>query len=106
VPGAAGADFLVGRIRGRARDVAHGGDPHARHLPEFPLRAPEAAEREHRLRAAFGIGAFQRMAGNEMLGGGGNGIGAAGEGFAGGGHCGFLAREKHSQSPLYWLRHI
>ncbi|OQC33854.1 MAG: hypothetical protein BWX64_02868 [Acidobacteria bacterium ADurb.Bin051] len=50
VPGAAGADLLVGGVRREAGGVARGGCMDPRLLPEAPLRPPEAAEAEERPR--------------------------------------------------------
>src|SRR5919197_263870 len=48
VAGAAAADVLVGGVRRVAAGVADGGGDDAGRLPEEPLGAPEAAEREDR----------------------------------------------------------
>ena len=66
MPGATAADLLVGRVRGGAAGVADGGDPDPGRLPEHPLGAPEAAEREYRLLQPRGIGSDQRMAVDEV----------------------------------------
>src|SRR5579859_753731 len=62
VTGAAGADFLVGRVGGEATLVADGGGDDARGLPELSLRAPEAAHRELCDLCAFRVGRSERPA--------------------------------------------
>src|SRR5262249_7287373 len=60
------AHFFVGRVRCRAAGIADRGHPDTRHLPEHPLRAPEAAEPEDRLLQNVRIRPDKRMIVDEM----------------------------------------
>src|SRR5262249_45067372 len=94
VAGAARADFLIGRIWRHAAGIADGGDINAvTQFPELALGAPEAAETEHRLLEALGIGPLERVVIDEMLVGGADRGSAARQRLARGRHGNFLEAE-------------
>ena len=66
VPGHPAAHFAVGRVRRPPGGVANGGRVDARELPEFLLRAPEAAHAEHRLLEAVRKRRCEPMTVHEM----------------------------------------
>ena len=68
VPGAPGADILIGRVRCVTARIADRGGPHTRQFPELALGAPEAAEPEQRALHALGEGRCHRLPVDEMLG--------------------------------------
>ena len=78
--GAAGADFLIGRIGRVAAGIAdRGDDKRRRPVPRTSLGAPEAAEAEHGLLDAFRIRALERAMIDEMLARGADRRRAAGQ---------------------------
>src|SRR5262249_39844530 len=79
VAGPAGARFLLGGIWRRAACIADGCDDHARHLPEFALGAPEAAETEERYPGTLRERPLEGKAVDEMALGRRDGRGAAGQ---------------------------
>ena len=87
VAGPAGADLLVGRVRGVAAGIADGRRHDAGELPEVLLVAPEAAETEDRGLGALGPRAGERACRGPcgcpgfMIGSGRPGRASAGEGM-------------------------
>ena len=68
VPGAAGADVLVGRVGRVATRIADRRGPYARGFPELAFGAPETAEAEQGALHALREGRRHRRAVDEMLG--------------------------------------
>src|SRR6266478_7281103 len=98
--GTARTYLLIGGVGGMAASIAHGGGINAiAEFPELALRAPEAAEPEHRLLQTCGIGRLQSMAIHEMAGGGRDRLGTARQRLGCVRQCRGLAHEKHGLPP-------
>ena len=103
VAGAAGADFLVAGVGREAARVSDRGDMDAvAELPELALGTPEASEPEHGGLKTVRIGPLQGASIDEMMGGGAQGLAAAGQRRCGRGHVQVFAERKHRGSP--WRR--
>src|SRR5450756_636724 len=98
--GAARANLLVSGVGGVAASVAYrSGEDAIAELPEFTLRAPEAAEPEHRLLQALRVGWLQRMTVDEMAPGRGHRLGTARQRIGGARQCSGFAHEQHGLPP-------
>src|SRR5262249_16741940 len=96
VAGAPGADLLVGRIGRVTGRIARRSDVDAlTQLPEFALGAPEAAHAEHGFRIALRIGAFQRVAVDEVATRRRDRAVSARQGVGGVGYFELLAQAEH-----------
>src|SRR5438045_5528915 len=103
--GTAGAHLLIGRVGGMTAGVTNrsGKDALAK-FPEFSLRAPEAAQPEHRLLQALRIRRLQLTPVYEMALGSGDRMRTARQRFRGARQCSGFAHEQHRLPPGGWVR--
>ena len=103
VAGPAGADLLIGCVRGRSGGVANHRHPNTGQVPEPPLDAPEAAHSERGDLGSLGVWPGQGVAIEEMGLGGGDGRLAPRQSGIGGWHgCLLLAENVETEhgTPL------